>query len=324
MEAMNQPKATRTVTVANRAGLHARPALLVANCVRKFQAKVELVTESPAGRRHRHAPDALARRRARAERSSWKPPARRRKSSWTRWSSCSPPSFTKTTSTLSPGPSAEGSAQIAVQRSMRNSKVSPFRPAWPSARRWSWTTRDSASLGASSRAIRSSTSWSGSTGRSRPPARRSPATATPSPSELGEKYAAIFEAHLQMLQDSKLRERAGGDDQPAALLAGVRRQPHAAPLRPGLPEGAEPQPGRHLRHREAALAPAPRPAPRRNLAADLAGPGPGPRPDPQRDGQPRPPLRARLRDRGGRARAATRRSWPARWKSRRWSAPGRS
>ncbi len=29
--------------MANRAGLHARAALLVANCVRQFQAKVELV-----------------------------------------------------------------------------------------------------------------------------------------------------------------------------------------------------------------------------------------------------------------------------------------
>ncbi len=44
MEAMNEAKATRTVTVANRAGLHARSALLVANCVRKFQAKVALIS----------------------------------------------------------------------------------------------------------------------------------------------------------------------------------------------------------------------------------------------------------------------------------------
>jgi len=33
------------VTVANRAGLHARAALLVANCVRQYQAKVELVMD---------------------------------------------------------------------------------------------------------------------------------------------------------------------------------------------------------------------------------------------------------------------------------------
>lgn len=43
MEAMNQAKATRTVTVDNRAGLHARAALMVFNCAREFQAKVELV-----------------------------------------------------------------------------------------------------------------------------------------------------------------------------------------------------------------------------------------------------------------------------------------
>jgi len=45
MVAMNPAQASRTVTVANRAGLHARAALLVANCVREFQAKVELVMD---------------------------------------------------------------------------------------------------------------------------------------------------------------------------------------------------------------------------------------------------------------------------------------
>ncbi len=45
MEAMNPAQASRTVTVANRAGLHARAALLVANCVRDFQASVELVMD---------------------------------------------------------------------------------------------------------------------------------------------------------------------------------------------------------------------------------------------------------------------------------------
>ena len=38
-----------------------------------------------------------------------------------------------------------------------------------------------------------------------------------------------------MLQDSAAPQRAGGDDPPAALLARIRRQPHPAPLRPGLP-----------------------------------------------------------------------------------------
>ena len=45
---------------------------------------------------------------------------------------------------------------------------------------------------------------------------------------------AIFAAHLQMLRDPRLRERAGSDDPRAALLARVRRQPRAAPLRQGL------------------------------------------------------------------------------------------
>jgi phosphotransferase system HPr (HPr) family protein len=40
---MNQASATRTVTIANRAGLHARSALAITNCVREFQARVELV-----------------------------------------------------------------------------------------------------------------------------------------------------------------------------------------------------------------------------------------------------------------------------------------
>jgi phosphotransferase system HPr (HPr) family protein len=46
MESSNQGKATRTVTVANRAGLHARAALLVAKCARGYPTtKVELVRD---------------------------------------------------------------------------------------------------------------------------------------------------------------------------------------------------------------------------------------------------------------------------------------
>ncbi len=63
-------------------------------------------------------------------------------------------------------------------------------------------------------------------------------------------------------------QRAGGDDPPAALLARVRRQPHAAPLRPGLPDAGKLLPGRagqrHLRHREAAAAAPAGPPPRGN------------------------------------------------------------
>ena len=77
-----------------------------------------------------------------------------------------------------------------------------------------------------------------------------------------------------MLQDSQLRSEAGGDDPPAALLARVRRQPHPAPLRPGLPEPGKLLPGRagqrHLRHREAAAAPPAGPPPRGDLAPHLA------------------------------------------------------
>jgi phosphocarrier protein len=42
---MSQPKATRTVTVVNREGVHARAATLVAGTVRRFQAKVELIKD---------------------------------------------------------------------------------------------------------------------------------------------------------------------------------------------------------------------------------------------------------------------------------------
>ena len=42
---MDEPKRTRTVTVANRAGLHARAALMVFNLVRQFDAQVEIVLD---------------------------------------------------------------------------------------------------------------------------------------------------------------------------------------------------------------------------------------------------------------------------------------
>jgi phosphocarrier protein HPr len=42
---MNQTPITRTVTVVNRQGLHARAALAVANLVRQFDAKVTLILD---------------------------------------------------------------------------------------------------------------------------------------------------------------------------------------------------------------------------------------------------------------------------------------
>jgi phosphotransferase system HPr (HPr) family protein len=42
---MDEPKITRTVTVVNRAGLHARAALSLAKLVRGLEAKVELVVD---------------------------------------------------------------------------------------------------------------------------------------------------------------------------------------------------------------------------------------------------------------------------------------
>jgi phosphocarrier protein HPr len=41
--AMSEPAAKRTIVVANRQGMHARPAVLIATAARKFDAKVEIV-----------------------------------------------------------------------------------------------------------------------------------------------------------------------------------------------------------------------------------------------------------------------------------------
>jgi phosphocarrier protein len=41
---MSEPQVTRTVTVANRHGLHLRAALLVLNTARRFDAKISLLT----------------------------------------------------------------------------------------------------------------------------------------------------------------------------------------------------------------------------------------------------------------------------------------
>jgi phosphotransferase system HPr (HPr) family protein len=40
---MPEPVATRTVVVANRMGMHARPALLIVTLARKFDANVEII-----------------------------------------------------------------------------------------------------------------------------------------------------------------------------------------------------------------------------------------------------------------------------------------
>ena len=76
--------------------------------------------------------------------------------------------------------------------------------------------------------------------------------------QLGKEYAAIFSAHLQMLNDRAAAGEAGGDDPPAALLAGVLGQPRAAALRQGVSiarRRLHARAGqRHLRYREAAAA----------------------------------------------------------------------
>jgi phosphotransferase system HPr (HPr) family protein len=42
---MDQPRQTRTVTVANRTGLHVRAALAIYNLARQFQTQVEIVMD---------------------------------------------------------------------------------------------------------------------------------------------------------------------------------------------------------------------------------------------------------------------------------------
>ena len=147
-------------------------------------------------------------------------------------------------------------------------------------------------------------------------------------SELGEKYGAIFEAHLQMLHDPRLRSE----------LEEMIRQRHYSPeyavsrtLRRYakvfqtlesryLAERAndifdiEKRLLRHLlgRRRE------------EHRASHLAGARAGPQPHAQRNGQPRPPSSSAASSPRSAGPAATRRSWPRRWKFRPWSAPGRS
>ena len=42
---MSDPRTTRSVRVANRQGLHARAVVLLAELSRRFQARIELITE---------------------------------------------------------------------------------------------------------------------------------------------------------------------------------------------------------------------------------------------------------------------------------------
>ena len=58
--------------------------------------------------------------------------------------------------------------------------------------------------------------------------------------ELGEKYGADLRGPPANAAGRPAPQRAGGDDPPAALLARIRGQPHAAPLRPGLPAAGKP------------------------------------------------------------------------------------
>jgi phosphocarrier protein HPr len=56
---MDEPKATRTVLVANRAGLHARAALLIVQLVRQFQERHEVKVEFISNRQRVDAREML-------------------------------------------------------------------------------------------------------------------------------------------------------------------------------------------------------------------------------------------------------------------------
>ena len=121
-------------------------------------------------------------------------------------------------------------------------------------------------------------------------------------------------------------QRAGGDDPPAALLARIRRQPHAAPLRPGLPAAGKPPTWRS--------GPTTSSTSRSGCcgtcwAAAAKGSPTSPRrcwcwPTTSRPARPPTSIAASSAASSPRSadRAAIRRSWPRPWKSPPWWAPG--
>ena len=82
--------------------------------------------------------------------------------------------------------------------------------------------------------MRSTTNWNGSNKAIAAAAAEIQANRDTVAKELGEQYAAIFDAHLQMLTDPKLRSELDSMIRERHYLAGVCRQPHAAALRQGV------------------------------------------------------------------------------------------
>ena len=146
--------------------------------------------------------------------------------------------------------------------------------------------------------------------------------------QLGDEYAAIFSAHLQMLHDPRLREeleemiRERHYSPEYAVSRALRRYAKVFQKLEGnyMAERAndifdiEKRLLRNLLGR------------RREELAHVTSPGAraGPQPHAQRNGQPRPPVRARASSPRSAGPAATRRSWPRAWRFPPWSASGRS
>ena len=147
--------------------------------------------------------------------------------------------------------------------------------------------------------------------------------------ELGEKYGGDLRGPPADAPGLAAPQRAGGDDPPAALLARVRRQPHAAPLRPGLPAAGKlatwpSGPTTSSTSRSGCCGTCWAAAAKGIVAPDLAGARAGPQSDAQRNGQSRPPLRPRLRHRDRRAGQPHGHRGRGAGNSRPSSAPGRS
>ena len=144
--------------------------------------------------------------------------------------------------------------------------------------------------------------------------------------ELGEQYGAIFDAHLQMLTDPKLR----------AELESMIRERHYSPeyaVSRTLRRYAKvfQASGGTLAERASdifdiekrLLAEPAGPAPRRAIATDFAGRDPGPQSHAQRNRQSGSQVRPRLRHRSRRAGQPHRDRGRRAWKFRPSSAPGR-
>ncbi len=157
---MSDPALKRTVVVANQQGMHARAAVMVVTEARKHKARI-IITK---GTHQVEATDVLA-----GDVAGRGPGGGVAAGGFRR---------------AGPQDALDAMEQLFLaqvrRRLIRDAEATRncrFARALPSAKRWSWTTRDFASLAGSWRATRWTMSWSGSTRRSRPRRPKSPAIA---------------------------------------------------------------------------------------------------------------------------------------------------